>query len=72
MFDDLRKQAESNEIDLPEEKDFYEIRELPSLPGRFLGMTAVQRFIIAAMLLLMAVMLSTLCLLVTQRVVPGL
>lgn len=71
MFDDFRKQAETNASDQPEDRDIYEIRELPSLPGRFLGMTPVQRFVIASMLLVMAVMLSTLCLLVTQKVVPG-
>ncbi len=48
------------------------MKELPGLAGRFLGLTATQRFVIAAMLLVMTIMLSTLCLLVTQKVVPGL
>jgi hypothetical protein len=38
--------------------------------GNFLGMTAVQRFIIAAMILIMTCLLGTFCLLVTQRIVP--
>jgi hypothetical protein len=40
--------------------------------GNFLGMTAVQRFIIAVMLLVMTCLLGILCLLVTQRMVPTL
>ncbi|OGO35348.1 MAG: hypothetical protein A2W35_02700 [Chloroflexi bacterium RBG_16_57_11] len=38
---------------------------------RYLGMTAVQTFIIAALLLLIACLLSTFCLLATGRVVPS-
>lgn len=40
--------------------------------GNFLGMTAVQRFIIAVMILIMTCLLGTFCLLVTQRIVPPL
>lgn len=36
--------------------------------GNFLGMTAMQRFIIAIMLLFMVCLLGTLCLLVTQKI----
>ena len=36
--------------------------------GNFLGMTALQRFIIAVMLLFMVCLLGTLCLLVTQKI----
>ncbi len=72
MFDELRRQADLGDVEQPEEQDIYEMKELPGLAGRFLGMTATQRFVIAAMLLVMTIMLSTLCLLVTQKVVPGL
>ena len=37
---------------------------------RYLGMTAFQTFIVAALLLLIACLLTTFCLLATGRVVP--
>jgi hypothetical protein len=40
--------------------------------GNFLGMTAMQRFIIAVMILMMTCLLGAFFLLVTQRIVPPL
>ncbi len=67
MLDDLREQADSSlfiddEVDEFEEEDAGE--------RLFLGMTAVQRFVIAVMLLLMVCILGTFCLLITERVYP--
>jgi hypothetical protein len=73
MFDDLRQQAAQGPLGQPEqeeEQDIYAMKETPVQPrDRFLGMTAVQRFVIAVMLLVMALILSSLCLLVTERIV---
>jgi hypothetical protein len=70
MLDDLRDQADNGEL-LEEEGDFFEFEEQaePERPP-FLGMTAVQRFVIAVMLLLMICMLSSFCLLVSEKIVP--
>lgn len=68
MFDDLRAQA--GEIAYEEEEsDLYSFKEKKEPPkGPFLGMTPPQRFVIAVMLLMMTCILSTFCLLVTERV----
>lgn len=69
MLDDLRNSAASQpfEEDLPPEKPEVR-RTLRRSRGSFLGMTAKQRFIIALMLFLMVVVLSTFCLLVTNKI----
>jgi hypothetical protein len=68
MFEDFRKQAE--EADFPNEDQEAELQEKASHNnGRFLGMTPVQRFIIALMLLFMIIILGVLFLLVTSRIV---
>jgi hypothetical protein len=69
MFEDFRKQAE--EADFPDEEQEEEQRVETSHKrgGRFLGMTPVQRFIIAFMLLFMITILGVLFLLVTSKIV---
>ena len=67
MLDDLREQASFEET---ESTTAAKIQPPPMPQGRFLGMTALQRFIIAFMLLALTCLFSALCLLVTQRVVP--
>ncbi len=73
MFDDLRQQAAEGPLGQPEDEetqDIYSMKEMPvQSRDRFLGMTPVQRFIIAVMLLLMTLILSSLCLLVTEKIV---
>jgi hypothetical protein len=70
MFEDFREQG-SSFLDETEEEGLGEAPSKPEAPrGRFLGMTPVQRFIIAAMLLTLTCLLSAFCLLVTQKVVP--
>jgi len=73
-YDSFRQEADDNVFQEPEKpaQDAAAIR--PSLRrrrnrGNFLGMTAMQRFIIAVMLLIMTCLLGTFCLMVTQRIV---
>jgi hypothetical protein len=67
MLDDFRQQAD----DAPFDEE--EIRR-PSRPKKyFLGLTPLQRFVLATMLLLIVCVLSSFALLVTEKVViPGL
>ncbi len=69
MFEDFRKQAES--ADFPDE---FQDETLPVEPphkgyNRFLGLTPVQRFIIALMLMFMITLIGILFLLVTEKIV---
>ncbi len=71
MFDDLRQQAAAGPLGQPEEEqDIYSMKEEPAVQhrDRLLGMTPVQRFVIAVLLLLMAIILSSLILLVTEKI----
>lgn len=70
MFDDLRQQADQSAFDTPvEEHDAYTMQETPAPPrDRLLGMTPAQRFVISVMLFLMTLIMSSLCLLVTEKV----
>jgi hypothetical protein len=69
MLDDLRRQADEVEYD---ELDSQE------LPGsverdpdeRFLGLTPIQRFFIALLLLVITILVGLLCLLVTGKIMP--
>jgi hypothetical protein len=69
MFEDFRKQAEeANFADEDQQEELHV--EIPlNEEGRFLGMTPVQRFIVALMLLFMTIVLGLLFLLVTSKVV---
>jgi hypothetical protein len=71
MLDEFREQANTSPYNEPEVEEVYE-EVKPDRPSqkRFLGMTAIQRFFIAIMLLLMACFLGMLVLLVTGKVVP--
>ena len=66
MLDDFRQQADET----PFEAEEY---RLPARPKKyFLGMTPFQRFVIAAMLMMITCMLASFALLVTEKVViPG-
>lgn len=68
MFEDFRKQAE--DAAFPDEVHEEELLSEPihHSNGRILGMTPVQRFIIALMLLFMIIILGTLFLLVTSKI----
>jgi len=68
MLDDLRNSAS----DSYQEDEYYQQEESYAPVGRrenLLGMSAVQRFVIMFMILLMACMLGSLCLLLTNKVV---
>ena len=70
MLDDLREQASdsdhfSEEQPVFEYKDEEETRESKNL---FLGMTPVQRFVIAVMILMMVCVMGTFFLLVTEKI----
>ena len=64
MSDDLRNTAEASYLD----EDNLEL-ETKVKEKRFLGMTAAQRFILALLLLILVVVLGTLMLLVTGKMV---
>lgn len=69
MFEDFRQQAVEDNFEDPEEHN--QVFTLPR-SNRILGMTPPQRFVLAVMLLMMTIILSSLCLLVTERIVPPL
>jgi hypothetical protein len=73
MLDNLRESAsqspffQENQPPPPKKPDSQRRQRRSS--GPFLGMTAVQRFILASMLFIMTCMLGTLCLMVTEKIV---
>jgi len=72
MFDDLRQQAGTGDLEKPEEEqDVYAFKDGPRSPSEnFLGMTPVQRFVLAIMLLMMICIISVLGLLVMEKIYP--
>ena len=65
MLDDFREQADTSTI---YEDEANEALEIDQKPRPFLGMTPVQRFVIALMLLVIACVLSAFCLIVTEKI----
>lgn len=72
MFDDLRQQAGTGDLEKPEEEqDVYAFKDRPRSPSEnFLGLTPVQRFVLACMLLMMICIISVLGLLVMEKIYP--
>ena len=68
MFEDFRKQAEEAEFPDEAHEEELQVETIHHSDGRFLGMTPVQRFIIALMLLFMIIILGVLFLLVTSKI----
>jgi hypothetical protein len=75
MFEEFRSEVgdysfeEASETE--SEQDVYAFKEKAASPKRtFLGMTPVQRFVIAVMILLMTCILSSFFLLVSERITP--
>lgn len=71
MLDDLRNSASTSyEDEVPPEQQPGE--GIPDLPKAerppFLGMSAQQRFVIVLLMVIMACILGTLCLVVTEKV----
>jgi hypothetical protein len=73
MFDNLREQADSVPF-YEDEAEFSQYESAPANPsttppkGKFLGMTPLQRFILAFMLLLAVCSLGSMCLLITGKI----
>lgn len=67
MFEDFRKQAEQHSFSEEHDEGSHESEGFSD--GRFLGMTAPQRFLVALMLLIMAIILGGLFLVVTSRMI---
>ncbi len=69
MFEDFRKLMD-DPSDQEDDTQAVALVESTQPSSRFLGMTPVQRFIVAVMLLAMVVILGVLFLLVTYKIVP--
>ena len=72
MLDDLRNSAVSSfEEESPTEEEIITAHPAAKRPP-FLGMTAAQRFVITLLLLFMACIFGTFCLILTERIwIPG-
>jgi hypothetical protein len=71
MFDNLRNDAESSfyeEDNLPPDEDLFVPAPKRKTNGKLLGMTPVQRFIIAVMLMVAVCTLGSMCLLLTGKI----
>ncbi len=70
MFDDLRKQAEQGSEE--ENPDEFVVEERPRQPtsARIFGMTAPQRLVIVAMLLVWVCEMSFFILFLTEKIMP--
>ena len=71
MFDNLRDDAESSfyeEDTLPPDEDLFVPAPKRRSSGKLLGMTPVQRFIIAVMLMIAVCTLGSMCLLLTGKI----
>ena len=66
MFDDLRQQADETNFD----DNDLDLEPVKRKPKYFLGLTPIQRFVLATMLLFMVCILGVFALLVTQKIVP--
>jgi hypothetical protein len=69
MFEDFRKQAESSEFDDEFQEEALSAETPRKNHSRFLGLTPIQRFIIALMLMFMITILGILFLMVTEKIV---
>ena len=68
MFEDFRKQIDDSAFTDDDQKEVTS-DDIPfGEPRRLLGLTAVQRFFVAFMLLMMTIVLGVLILLVTSKI----
>jgi hypothetical protein len=72
MFEEFRDDAinDTNFIDEVNESEDYNFEEPTKPKGHLLGMSPIQRLIIAIMLFVITCVLSAFCLLITQKVIP--
>lgn len=70
MLDDFRNQAESSDFfdEDPEDEFVFEEVAPARSQSTFLGLSPAQRFVLALILLALTCLLSSLCLLVTERI----
>lgn len=70
MLDDLRKNADENDFfdDIEDDYDYGYKSRTSSRSKLFLGMTPMQRLVIAVMILLMACVMGLFLLFVTEKV----
>lgn len=66
MLDDLRNEADFAEEE--DDEDYQETYAAAPVQSQFLGMTPVQRFVVAAMILVMICILGSFFLLITETV----
>lgn len=69
MFEDFRNQIDDSSLHKNDQAE-KPLVESYHEDSQFLGMTPVQRFIVAFLLLMMVIILGTLFLLVTSKIVP--
>jgi hypothetical protein len=69
MIDNLRDSVTSGPMFQEEGPTPSENNEKPKGDGRILGMSAIQRLIIALMLFMLTCVLGSLCLVLTQKVI---
>ncbi len=65
MLDDLREQAGDSIFD---DEEMFGAETKKTEPVVFLGMTPVQRFVIAVLVMMIVCILSSFCLLVTEKI----
>lgn len=70
MYEDLRKDVEESGGFDDADNDMESMDTYRYTQNHFLGMTPLQRFIIALMLFLVVLIMSALWLLVTEKIVP--
>ncbi len=70
MLDEFRQQADAAFLSEPEQEKPPEAPVKAPSGGKFLGLTPIQRFLAVTMLLVLACLLSSLCLLATEKIVP--
>jgi hypothetical protein len=68
MFEDFRKQVEDAALAAETQEEEPVVEVTPEPEGYFLGMTPMQRFIVAVLLLFMIIILGGLFLVVTLKV----
>jgi hypothetical protein len=69
MLDGLREEASSSQFEEPKEflPESQPVSRRRRRPGRFLGMNAMQRFVISVFIMIITCMLGAMCLLLTGK-----
>jgi hypothetical protein len=70
MLDDFRNTQEQPYEEETVQASVPQTYESQPAPGRFLGMTPFQRFIIVFLVFMLTCVLGSFCLLVTEKIIP--